>query len=166
MRCPFVAYRWMTTSATQRARAASSRAVAFSRETASAVALARAYHTKAGCVSEPAAGTSRKGLAPKERGLSPMRCRFIAQGRITTSAARRVRMSSLRAVPSPGRQPAQWRSRVCYTKAGWHLAPRCCTERERAPASAVSYHRTWAVTISVARRMRTASSCASRSSQS
>ena len=132
---------------------------------ASAVALARVPSESRLCVRGRSWHVAPRSCTEGERapaGAVPAHSAWADHN----SAARRVRASSSRAVPSPERQPAQWRSRLCHIKAGWHVAPRCCIERERAPAGAVSFHRAWAVTVSAARRMRAASSGAPPSSQS
>ena len=67
---------------------------------------------------EATARTSHHGLAPKERGLPPVQCPFIARTPIKASAARRARAASLRVSPPPERQPAQWRSFACHANAG------------------------------------------------
>ena len=89
---------------------------ASSRETASAVARLRARHPKACCVLEAGAGTSQHGLAPMERGLLMVRYRCIVRDPITTSAARRARVASVRAALRLERQLAQWRARASATR--------------------------------------------------
>ena len=79
----------------------------------------RVGYAKAGGVLEVAALTSRHGLAPKERGLSPVQCPSIPRRpKNTTSAARRASVASSRVLPPSERQPGQWRARACRAKAG------------------------------------------------
>ena len=70
----------------------------------------------AGCVLEASAGTSHHGLAPKERGLSPVQWHCKVHGPITTNAARRARAAILNAAPPPKRQRAQWRAHARVTQ--------------------------------------------------
>ena len=51
----------------------------------------------------------------------PMQYSSIVRAPITASAARRARAASLRVLPPPERQPAQWRARACHVKAGCEL---------------------------------------------
>ena len=87
-----------------------------SRETASALARTCARYAKARCALEAVAGTSHHGLAPKERGLSSVQWPCIGYEQTTTSAARRARVASTRAAPTPERQQAQWRARAFSTR--------------------------------------------------
>ena len=70
------------------ARTRSKRACASSRERASAVAHSRARHAMAFCVWEASAGTSQRGLAPKETGNSLVQWPCIMHGAKTTRAGR------------------------------------------------------------------------------
>ena len=117
MQCPSLVRRAITASAARRARAASSR-VSPPPERQPAQWRSYACHANAGCVLEVTARTSHHGLAPKERGLSPVQCHYIVRSTITTSAARRARAASSRVSPPPERQPAQWRLRACHANAG------------------------------------------------
>jgi len=73
---------------------------ASSRETASAVARSRVPCESRLRKVEVAPGTSRHDLAPRERGLSSVRCPSIGHGATTTRAARRVRQACvLRLLP-------------------------------------------------------------------
>ena len=81
----------------------------------------RVCHANGGCALEATACTSHHGLAPRERDLPPMQYSSIVRAPITASAARRARAASLRVLPPPERQPAQWRARACHVKAGCEL---------------------------------------------
>ena len=118
--CPFAVPESNATSAARRARAARSCA-APPPERQPAQRRARAFHAKAGCVSEARAGTSYHGLAPMEAGISPVQRPFSSHGPTAISAVRRARASSSRAAPPLERQPAQRRVRTCHVKAGCGL---------------------------------------------
>ena len=164
VQCPFIARRPIATSAARRARAASSR-VSPPPERQPAQWRSFACHANAGCALEATARTSHHGLAPKERGLPPVQCPFIARRPITASAARRARAASLRVSPPPERQPAQWRSCACHAKAGCALEATARTshhglapkERGLPPVQCPFIART-PITTSAARRARAASS--------
>ena len=89
---------------------------ASSRERASAVARSRVRHAKespvAVCWRPLLVGRSLQGLEPKERAFSLAQCPFIGHVPTTTIAVRRAGVASLRAVPPPQKQLAQWRARV------------------------------------------------------
>ena len=90
MQCPFIGCGPTTASAARRARVASLRAAAPpEREREQLRACVRATQ-KAGCVLEVAASMSHHGLAPKERGLSPVQCSFIGYGPMSSRAAQRT----------------------------------------------------------------------------
>ena len=78
--------------------------------------------------------TSHHGLAPKERGLPPVQCPFIARRPITISAARRARAATSRVSPPPETHPAQWCSHVGHAKAGCALEGTARTSHD-GPAS-------------------------------
>ena len=107
------------------------------RETASAVALMFACHANAGCALEVTALTSHHGLAPKERGLPPVRCPLVVRRPIATTAARRAR--SKLACFATSRETATAVALACVPcecrlRVGGHsshVAPRSCAEIER-----------------------------------
>ena len=90
VQCPFVLPTPITISAVRRARAVSLR-VSPPRERQPVQWRLRACHANAGCALQAIARTSHHGLAPKERGLPPVKCRSIAHRPIVTSAARCAR---------------------------------------------------------------------------
>ena len=101
----------------------------------------RACHANAGfALKATAARTSHHGLAPRVRGL-PLVQRFPkGRGPITTSATRRARAASSRALPPP--RDSQ-NSGACARAIGGHSShgtPRSCTERERPSGGAVPFH--------------------------
>ena len=57
----------------------------------------------------------------RERGLPPMQYPFVERKLITASAARHAREASLRVLPPPEIQPAQWGLRACHANAGCAL---------------------------------------------
>ena len=62
-----------------------------------------ACHANASCMLEATALASHHGLAPKERGLPPTKCRFVPIGTVTASAARRAHATDSRVVSPPER---------------------------------------------------------------
>ena len=60
-----------------------------------------------------------------------------ARGRLAGSAFSRKIASAVALTRVPRE------SRVCIGARSWHVAPRSCTEGERAPAGAVPFHKTW-----------------------
>ena len=118
---------------------------------------------------DAAAGTSDHGLAPKKEGFPPVQCPFNGPGSTATSATRRARSASLRALPSPERQAAQWRARACHAKSGcaleaadgtshYGLAPK---ESDLSPVQCLFYVRRM-TTAGATWRARVARSLASR----
>jgi hypothetical protein len=63
---------------------------------------------------EAALCTSHRGLATKERRLSPVQCPFKDRWPTIASAARRARATTLSTSPSPHRQGVQRRARACH----------------------------------------------------
>jgi len=140
----------ITASAARRAHAARLR-VLLPPERQPAQWRLRVGYAKAGGVLEVAALTSRHGLAPKERGLSPVQCPSIPRRpKNTTSAARRASVASSRffatfretaRAVARSRVPRESRLRVrCHSS---HVAPRSCTEGDRPSAGAVPFHSTY-----------------------
>ena len=117
MQCPFVSHKPVTTSAARRARAASSRDFP-PPEAQPAQFRLRVGHANAGSALLAAtARTSHYGVAPKERGLLPVQYPSLLRGPIMISAAQRAHAAIWRILPTPERQPAQWRVRECHMKA-------------------------------------------------
>ena len=125
-----------------------------------------ACHTNADCALEVTARTSRHGLASIGRCLSPVQCPFIVRKSIATSATRRARTASLRVLPPPDRQPAQWHLRACHVNAGCALEATARAshhghepkERGLPPVQCPPVLRRW-ITTSVARRVRGKLAC-------
>ena len=81
---------------------------ASSPQTANAVAHACVRHTNSGCSLEATAGTSKRGLAPREgERFLAVQYPSIGHEPTSTSAARRARVASARAEAPPHRQPTQ-----------------------------------------------------------
>jgi len=105
-------------------------------------------HAKAGCSLEGTTGTSEQGLAPLERGVSPVQYPFIVLESTTTRTVRRAIIASARGAPPPHRQPTQWRACVRHANTGCSLDDTAGTsERGLAPRergfSLVQYPYVW-----------------------
>ena len=94
------------------------------------------------CATRKQTGTSHQGVAPKERGLPPVRCPFIwhvrSQSARHGACARLARV--LRLLPRASQRSD---ARACATRKKAGTSHRCCTERERPTAGAVFFHRAW-----------------------
>ena len=120
---------------------------ASSPESARAVACSCARRAKSGCVLEASANTPH-GLAPKERGLSPVHCLSSGADRpeparygARASQARVVRLLPRESERSGALACAPRKSRLCVGGRSWQVAPSSCTEGDRPVAGAVPFHR-------------------------
>ena len=115
---------------------------------------------------------SEHGRSPRERAIPLAQWASIGHGPTPTSAARRARAASLRAVLPPERKSARavafFYLRTCATKLlvggrSWHVRARPCTEGEGRLAGAVGFHRAWVDSNqrSAARALRKRACCAS-----
>jgi len=120
MQCSYIVHRTIIACAARRTRAVSLR-VSLPPERQPAQWSWRAFPVNAGCALEVTARAPHHGLEPRERGLPPVQCPFIARRPITISAARRARAATSRVSPPPETHPAQWCSHVGHAKAGCAL---------------------------------------------
>ena len=90
VQCHSIARGPITASTTRRARAASSRVLPPPGKQPAQWRL-RVGHARAGCALEIIARSSHHSLAPKERGLPPVRCPSMSRRTIAASAPRRAR---------------------------------------------------------------------------
>ena len=130
--CPFMMRRPITTSATRRARTASSRVLPPSERQPAQWRLF-AYHVNAGCAMEVTALSSHHGFAPKDRGLPPVQYPSTLLGPSTISASRRACAANFRKSANSQetatavalvRVPRECRPR--FGDHSSHVAPRCC----------------------------------------
>ena len=145
------------TSATRRARAASSRA-APPPERQPAQWRVRTCHAKAGCALEAAAGTWHHVL---RRSRETFRCHGLLYSAWADHNQRGTAPSRgrSRAALPPKRRAVQWSARTCHAKAGcsWHVSPHGLAPKERGvPQVQCSFTVPEPVATSAARRAHTA----------
>ena len=154
----------ITTSAARRARATSSR-VSPPPERQPPQWRLFACHVNAKCALKVTARRSHHGHVPKERRFPLVRCPSVVRRPITASAVLRARGTRSRVLPTPERQPTQYRASTCHVKVGCVLEATSRTSHHGLTPNArglplVQYHYIVRSTTetSVARRARVASS--------